>query len=401
MPPKRKLAPADLPLNTVFQADCRQKLLELPEKSIDLVFADPPYNLQLKKELYRPNLSHVDAVDDHWDKFSSFGEYDCFTREWLAGVRRVMKDTGSLFVIGSYHNIFRIGSILQDMGFWILNDICWIKANPMPNFRGTRFCNAHETMIWASKSEKHTKVTFNYKALKAANDDLQMRSDWYLPICTGDERLKHNGEKAHTTQKPEALLHRVIRACSHPGDVVLDPFFGTGTTGAVAKKLRRDFIGIEREALYVELARKRIESLVPALVPDEMLPFPLDTPKLKIPFSMVLEYGLLEPGETLRLGKSQHLATVMEDGTLACNGVRESLHKLAAKCLGKPSANGWEHWQFQHKVTGEYEPLDRLRVELRKIREMPLSDSTMPGREAEDERNPSRRKRGEGREQPR
>lgn len=394
MPPKRKRDLPELPLNTVFQADCRQKLLELPEKSIDLIFADPPYNLQLKKELYRPNLSHVDAVNDEWDKFSSFGDYDCFTKAWLTGVRRVMKDTGSLFVIGSYHNIFRIGAILQDMGFWILNDIVWLKNNPMPNFKGTRFCNAHETMIWASKSEKHTKVTFNYKALKAANEDLQMRSDWYLPICTGDERLKHNGEKAHTTQKPEALLHRVIRACSHPGDVVLDPFFGTGTTGAVAKKLRRDFIGIERETLYVELARKRIDEIVPPLIPDEMLPFPLDTPKVKIPFSMVMEYGLLQPGDLLRLGKSATMATVMDDGTLSCNGMRDSIHKLAARCLEKTSANGWEHWHYKKANMGEYQSLDALRVELRKIKEEPLSDSTMLEREAEGERTCAEQKVG-------
>ena len=356
-----------LPVNRVLQGDCRELLATLPPKSVDLIFADPPYNLQLKHELWRPNLTHVDAVDDAWDKFNSFAEYDCFTREWLAGCRHVLKDNGAIWVCGSYHNIYRVGSILQDLGYWILNDICWTKLNPMPNFRGTRFCNAHETLLWAKKSEKQAKYTFNYKALKAGNDDLQMRSDWHISTCGGDERLKVNGHKAHATQKPEALLHRIIRACTHPGDVVLDPFFGTGTTGAVAARLRRQWIGIEREAAYVELAEDRIAQVVPPLLPDEMTPPPLDTPKRKIPFATLLEHGLLAPGDTLRLGRSEFEATILDDATIACGGERGSIHSVAARCLNKPSCNGWEHWHYRHPLTSEYLPLDTLRERMRAL----------------------------------
>jgi site-specific DNA-methyltransferase (adenine-specific) len=374
----KQITPPDLPRDTVFHGDCRAILPTLPSRSVDLIFADPPYNLQLKHDLWRPDMSHVDAVDDDWDRFASFAEYDRFTREWLTVCRDVLKDNGTLFVIGSYHNIYRVGSILQDLNYWILNDICWIKGNPMPNFRGTRFCNAHETILWAAKSEKQAGYTFNYRSMKAANDDLQMRSDWYLPICTGDERLKVNGEKAHATQKPEALLHRIIRACSNPGDVVLDPFFGTGTTGAVAKRLGRHWIGIEREACYVELARERIQQVVPPLIPDEMLPPPLDAPKVKIPFGLLLEYGLIKPGTALRLGRTEHVAHVMEDGTLACNGFRGSIHKVGAQCLSKPSCNGWEHWYYQDSQTGEYLSLDTLREAFRKMREETSDIAAVP-----------------------
>ncbi len=356
-----------LPRNTVLQGDCREILPTLPARSVDLIFADPPYNLQLRQDLWRPNLTHVDAVDDDWDKFGSFEDYDCFTREWLSACRHVLKDTGTLWVIGTYHNIYRVGAVLQDLGYWILNDVCWVKTNPMPNFRGSRFCNAHETLLWVKKSEKQTRYTFNYRGLKAGNDDLQMRSDWTIPLCTGEERLKVNGEKAHATQKPEALLHRIVRACSNPGDVVLDPFFGTGTTGAVAKKLRRDWIGIERVAAYVDLARQRIADAVPPLLPDEMIPPPLDTPKIKIPFAMLLEQGLLAVGDSLQLDSTPHIAHVLEDGTLVCNGVRGSIHRVAAQCLGKPSCNGWEHWYYADPGTGERRVLDTLREPIRKL----------------------------------
>lgn len=364
---KQNVPAIQLPLNSVLHGDCRTILPTLPPGSVDLIFADPPYNLQLRNDLWRPNLTHVDGVDDAWDKFNSFEEYDQFTREWLSACRNVLKDTGTIWVIASYHSLYRIGSILQDLGYWILNDVSWVKLNPMPNFKGTRFCNAHETLIWAKKSEKQSKYTFNYKALKAGNDDLQMRSDWYIPICTGEERLKINGEKAHATQKPEALLHRIIRACSHPGDVVLDPFFGTGTTGAVAKRLRRHWIGIEKEALYVQLACQRIAQVVPPLLPDDMLPPPLDAPKLRIPFAMLIEHGLLPIGAKLRLDRTEHIACVLEDGTLTCNGFRGSIHRVAAQCLGKPSCNGWEHWYYQDARTGEYLVLDTLREPLRKL----------------------------------
>lgn len=355
----------ELPINTVLHGDCRQLLHSLPKNSVDLIFADPPYNLQLKGDLWRPNLTHVDAVDDDWDKFKSLQEYDQFTREWLQGCREVLKDTGTLWVIGSYHNIYRVGAILQDLGYWILNDVVWLKMNPMPNFRGTRFCNAHETMLWVKKSEKQSHYTFNYKSLKASNDDLQMRSDWHIPLCTGEERLKYQGEKAHATQKPEALLYRIMRACSNPGDVILDPFFGTGTTGAVAKRLRRHFIGIEREEHYVQLATERILNVEYPLVPDEEVPAPLDAPKLKIPFALLLEQGLLHAGSVLRLGRTEHFATVQEDATVTSSDKRGSIHKVAAQCLNKPSCNGWEHWYYQSPQTGEYLVLDTLREKLR------------------------------------
>jgi modification methylase len=356
-----------LPLDTVLHGDCRDILATLPPRSVDLIFADPPYNLQLRQDLWRPDATHVDPVDDAWDKFGSFADYDRFTREWMSACRRVLKETGTIWVIASYHSIYRIGNVLQDLDYWILNDICWVKKNPMPNFKGTRFCNAHETLLWAKKSERQSKYTFNYKSLKAGNEDLQMRSDWNIPLCAGEERLKVNGEKAHATQKPEALLHRVLRACSNPGDVVLDPFFGTGTTGAVAKRLRRHWIGIEREAGYVALAEARIAQIVPPLLPDEMLPPPLDTPKIKIPFVMLLENSLLLPGATLHLDRTEHIACVLEDGTIVCNGVRGSIHRVAAQCLGRPTCNGWEHWYYQDARTGEYLVLDTLREPLRKL----------------------------------
>lgn len=355
-----------LPLNTVFHGDCRDVLPTLPAKSVDLVFADPPYNLQLRNELWRPNLTHVDAVNDDWDKFGSFADYDEFTRAWLTECKRVLKDTGTLWVIGSYHNIYRVGSILQDLGYWILNDVTWVKSNPMPNFRGTRFCNAHETLLWVKKSEKQTKYTFNYQSLKAGNDDLQMRSDWHIPLCTGDERLKLNGEKAHATQKPEALLHRILRACTNAGDVVLDPFFGTGTTGAVAHRMGRNWVGIEREESYTRLATRRIAEVMPPLIPDDMMPPPLDIVKSRIPFVMLLEHGLLQAGDVLRLGRTEHEAIVQEDGTISNSTYRGSIHKVGSLCLGKPSCNGWDHWFYRDKRTGEYCALDVLRDPIRK-----------------------------------
>src|ERR1700754_4961250 len=305
-----------LKLDQVIEGDCVARMNALPEGCAEDVFADPPYNMQLRGDLHRPDQSKVDAVDDHWDQFNSFAEYDRFTREWLMAARHVLSDNGAIWVIGSYHNIFRVGATLQDLGFWILNDVVWRKTNPMPNFKGRRFTNAHETLIWATKNPEQ-KYTFNYEAMKALNDELQMRSDWTLPICSGHERLKDAaGQKAHSTQKPESLLHRVIVASTKPGDVILDPFFGSGTTGAVAKRLGRHFIGIEREKTYADVARARIAQVVPA--PDEAI----ETTKSKraeprIPFGWVVERGLLPPGTVLHgQGRKAAKAKVRADGTL-------------------------------------------------------------------------------------
>jgi modification methylase len=326
------------------------------------VFADPPYNLQLKGDLHRPNNSLVDAVDDHWDQFDSFRAYDEFTRAWLTEARRVLKPDGAIWVIGSYHNIFRVGAILQDLGFWILNDVVWRKTNPMPNFRGMRFCNAHETLIWAARSET-AKPTFNYDALKQLNEGLQMRSDWVLPICSGAERLKTgDGAKAHPTQKPEALLHRVLVGTSHTGEVVLDPFFGTGTTGAVAKRLGRHFIGMEREGPYAAVARDRIA----AVTPHDRESLRVTASKRaepRIPFGQLVERRLLEPGEVLVSANGRHTARVRADGSLVADRTTGSIHKVGAELQGAPSCNGWTYWHFRRE--GQRVPIDVLRQQLR------------------------------------
>jgi modification methylase len=350
------------PLNQILHGDCIELLPDLPKNSVDLVFADPPYNLQLQNQLYRPNMTQVDAVDDDWDKFESFQEYDQFTRTWLAACRRVMKDTGTLWVIGSYHNIYRVGTILQDLDFWILNDIAWIKNNPMPNFRGVRFTNAHETLLWAQK--KHgSRYTFNHHAMKALNDDLQMRSDWHLSLCTGKERLRVKGQKAHPTQKPEALLYRVLLASSKPGDLVLDPFFGTGTTGAVAKRLHRNWIGIERRADYVKIARQRIDAVQADMFTEDLYSFePRDQPR--IPFGALLENGLLQPGQKLYFGlKGTVSAIVLADGHIKSNGFSGSIHEVGRQIQNAP-CNGWVHWFYLDESTGELHPIDTLRQQL-------------------------------------
>lgn len=351
-----------LPLDQILLGDNLEILADFPEKSVDLVFADPPYNLQLSQELYRPNLTKVNAVTDAWDKFESFDEYDTFARNWLSACRRVLKDTGTIWVIGSYHNIYRIGSILQDFGFWILNDIVWIKSNPMPNFRGVRFTNAHETLIWAQKV-KGARYAFNHSSAKALNDDLQMRSDWYLPLCTGDERIRDNGEKAHPTQKPEALLYRVILASSNPGDTILDPFFGTGTTGAIAKKLGRHFIGIERDPRYVRLARERIDGIQPAS--SEALTLPEKRKQPRVPFGALLEAGLLQPGDILYLSKDNLPGIILANGHIRCGSACGSIHAVAKTLLSGP-ANGWEHWFYNDPMTGLRQPINLLRENLRR-----------------------------------
>lgn len=346
-----------LPLGQILPGDCITAMRSLPSASVDMVFADPPYNLQLGGDLNRPDGSHVDAVTDDWDKFDSFAAYDKFTRDWLAEARRVLKPNGSLWVIGSYHNIFRVGAILQDMGFWVLNDIIWRKANPMPNFKGTRFTNAHETLIWASMGEK-ARYTFNYRAMKTLNDELQMRSDWVLPICSGQERLKKGGAKVHPTQKPESLLYRVMLATTNKGDVVLDPFFGTGTTGAVAKRLGRQWIGCERESAYREAALERIELALPL---DESAITTMQSPKAapKVAFGTLVETGWIQPGSTICDKKRRFMARVRADGSLEAGGESGSIHGLGAKLQGAPSCNGWSFWHIEHE--GELKPLDDIR----------------------------------------
>jgi modification methylase len=348
---------------TIIHGECLEALAKLPDGSVDLVFADPPYNLQLGGDLLRPDNSKVDAVDDDWDRFDSFEAYDAFTKAWLKECRRVLKDDGALWVIGSYHNIFRVGATLQDLGFWILNDIVWRKSNPMPNFKGTRFTNAHETLIWAAKARGARRYTFNYDAMKMANDELQMRSDWTLPLCTGEERLKDKtGAKAHPTQKPGALLHRVILASSKPGDVILDPFFGTGTTGAAAKRLGRRFIGIEREADYVALAKARIAKITQASA-EEMLVTGSKKSEPRIPFGQIVEAGLLRAGDILYDPKGRNAARVRADGSLVVGEVSGSIHKVGALVQSAPACNGWTYWHY--KSDKGLAPIDVLRAKVR------------------------------------
>lgn len=348
---------------TIIQGDCIEQLRKIPDKSVDLVFADPPYNLQLGGDLLRPDNSKVDAVDDHWDQFASFKAYDDFTRAWMAECQRVLKDDGALWVIGSYHNIFRVGTVLQDLGFWILNDVVWRKSNPMPNFKGTRLANAHETLIWAAKSRGAKRYTFNYDAMKMANDEVQMRSDWTLPLCTGEERIKGaDGHKAHPTQKPEALLYRVIMTSTRPGDVILDPFFGVGTTGAAAKRLGRRFIGIERESEYIAHARERIRKVIP-VSPADLDVMGSKKSEPRVPFGTIVEAGLLRAGDTVWCPKGQRAAKVRADGSLAIGDLTGSIHKVGAMVQSQPACNGWTYWHF--KSDKGLAPIDVLRSKVR------------------------------------
>jgi modification methylase len=352
-----------LPLDKVLIGDCVTLMNGLPANSVDVIFADPPYNLQLSNELLRPNHSRVDGVVEAWDKFSSFAAYDEFTLQWLSAAKRVLKKTGTIWLIGSYHNIFRVGAILQDLDFWILNDIMWRKTNPMPNFRGRRFTNAHETLIWAARDPGVTNYTFNYDAMKALNEGLQMRSDWLLPICSGEERLKDEaGDKAHPTQKPESLLHRVILASTKEGDVILDPFFGTGTTGAVAKRLGRHFIGIEREHDYASKAIARISKIVP-LSPDAMEITTSKRNEARIPFGWLVERGLLSPGTMLCDISRRYAAKVRADGTLISADAKGSIHQVGALVQGAPACNGWTFWHIEENR--KLVPIDILRQKLR------------------------------------
>ncbi|MFL6769632.1 MAG: site-specific DNA-methyltransferase [Sphingomicrobium sp.] len=348
----------ELPLDSILEGDCIAEMAKLPDTSVDRIFADPPSNLQLGGDLFRPEGGKVDACDDEWDKFDSLATYDDFTREWLAEARRILKDDGSIWVIGSYHNIYRVGTLLQDADFWILNDIVWRKSNPMPNFRGTRFTNAHETLLWCAKDEK-ARYTFNYRAMKALNDDLQMRSDWVLPICSGAERVKDDaGDKAHPTQKPEALLYRILLACTKPGDVVLDPFFGTGTTGAVARRLGRKWIGIERERSYVKVAHQRIAATLP-LDESAMTVMADKRSQPRVAFGLLVESGMVPAGSSLADAKRRWSAKVNADGSIACEGEAGSIHKVGAALQGAPSCNGWTFWHVE--IDGKLQPIDALR----------------------------------------
>ncbi|CAN5315898.1 site-specific DNA-methyltransferase [soil metagenome] len=354
-------------LDTILKGDCVTELEKLPAASVDVVFADPPYNLQLEGRLTRPDQSEVDAVDDDWDKFASFSDYDDFTRAWLLACRRVLKPNGALWVIGSYHNIFRVGATLQDLGFWILNDIVWRKTNPMPNFRGRRFTNAHETLIWASRDAGAKSYTFNYHALKEANDGTQMRSDWLFPICTGLERLKDDtGRKAHPTQKPEALLHRILLAASKPGDVVLDPFFGSGTTGAVAKRLGRHFVGVEREDDYIAAATARIAAVQPVPASALMVSGGRRA-EPRVPFGSLIEAGLISPGAILTDARARHKAEVRADGSLRAGEHVGSIHRVGALVQGLDACNGWTYWHTI--VEGARAPIDNLRQMARRFLE--------------------------------
>jgi len=349
--------------NKIINGDSLEELKKIPRETFDLIFADPPYNLQLKSELVRPNRTKVDAVNDKWDQFENFKKYDEFTYEWLSECKRILKKDGAIWVIGSYHNIFRVGTAIQNLGFWILNDVIWNKNNPMPNFRGTRFTNAHETLIWASKSEK-SKYTFNYQSLKCLNDDLQMRSNWDLPICSGAERLRKNGKKVHSTQKPEALLHRVLLASSNKDDMILDPFLGSGTTATVAKKLGRNYFGIEKEKNYFKAAEKRIKNAKP--IEDDLLDtLKNNRSKPRIPFGSLVELGIIKPGTNIFDNKKKITAKILADGSIKHNQSEGSIHKVAATILGAESCNGWTYWYYKSGNT--LKPIDDLRQKFRPI----------------------------------
>ena len=347
-------------LNKIVNSDSLKILKTIPNKTFDLVFADPPYNLQIGKKLKRPDDSKVNGVNDKWDHFKSFNDYDNFCKQWLKECKRVLKDNGSIWVIGTYHNIFRLGYHMQNMGFWILNDVIWKKNNPMPNFKGTRFTNAHETLIWASKNKK-SKYTFNYQSLKCLNDDLQMRSDWTLPICNGIERIKKNGKKVHSTQKPESLLHRILLASTNKNDFIFDPFLGTGTAAVVAKKLSRNYFGVEKEKKYFNTAKDRLEKTIK--IEDHYLDTVKNNKsKPRIPFGSLVELGIVKPGMNIFDDKKRVNAKIMADGSIKYQNSEGSIHKIAAKIIGAESCNGWTFWHYNNK--GSILPIDNLRQRL-------------------------------------
>lgn len=331
-------------LNKILLGDCIEVLKQLPADSVDLIFADPPYNLQLKKELFRPNHTRVQGVADDWDKFDSMQAYDDFTKKWITECKRVLKKNGTIWVIGSYHNIYRVGAMMQNVGFWFLNDVVWVKTNPMPNFRGTRFNNAHETLLWAAKSD-HAKYTFHYKAMKAYNGDLQMRSDWHIPICSGKERVKVDGKKAHSTQKPAELLWRIVLATSNEGDTILDPFMGSGTTGAVAKYLKRNFVGIEKDENHLKIAEQRIEKVKP--LEGKLLNYKIETKPPRVPFGNLIEMGFVEVGEYLYNKNKSVKAQILANASISWGKETNSIHKISAMATGKKTSNGWTYWSVE------------------------------------------------------
>jgi len=347
---------------TYITEDCIQAMSNLKDNSVDMIFADPPYNLQLSKKLYRPDQTNVNGVKHTWDKFNSFKEYDKFTGTWLSHAKRVLKPNGTIWIIGSYHNIFRVGTIVQNLGFWILNDIIWLKSNPMPNFKGNRFTNAHETIIWASHNKK-SKYTFNYQAMKTMNEDKQMRSDWFLPICSGSERLKISGKTLHPTQKPEVLINRIILSCSSIGDTVLDPFFGTGTTGTICKKLNRNFIGIEKNQKYMKYAKNRIK-IIKTIPKSELQTVINHKKEIKIPFCSLIDNGLLKIGSKLHDINKKHDAIIRADGSLKLDSLIEgSIHKVGAKIQGNTACNGWQYWYYEKN--GKLLSINNLREKIR------------------------------------
>ena len=355
-------------LNTILQGDCITRMRAMPDASVDAVFCDPPYMLQLgAKTLYRPeDQTEARAVRDAWDSFESGAEYEKFTRDYLAECMRVLKPTGAMWVIGSYHNIYKIGQIMQEMGFWILNDILWVKTNPMPNFRGTRFTNAHETLIWATPV-KTGKYTFNYDTLKKYNGGKQMRSDWHIDICLGAERIKGaDGKSLHSTQKPAELLRRVILSSTRAGDVILDPFFGTGTTGAVARELSRNFIGIEMDENYINAARARIENVTPVDLSE--IEVPAKREEIKIAFRELIEARLLYVGQTL-VGARGDRVMITKDAQLAHTTLgKASIHVMAAKIQNAAAFNGWDYWRAEKK-DGTLVSIDEVRKYARKLKE--------------------------------
>ena len=348
--------------NSILHGDSLELLKQIPDKSIDLVFADPPYNLQLKDTLYRPDQTTVEAVTNDWDKFDTYQAYDNFSLLWLKESKRVLRDGGALWVIGSYHNILRLGTSIQNLGYWILNDIIWHKTNPMPNFRGTRFTNAHETLLWCTTTRK-AKYTFNYQNLKELNEGKQMRSDWHIPICAGKERLREsNNQRSHPTQKPEALLYRILVSSTNKGDTVLDPFLGSGTTAVMAKKLQRNFIGFEQDKEYIKLAKKRLKQT--KVLADEVVTMAKSRKDLpKVPFGELVEQGIIPPGAVLTDKKEKFKATVSIDGSLKIKDISGSIHQVGAKIQGLPSCNGWDFWHVKDKSSSKL--LDDIRGDYR------------------------------------